>query len=219
MLTAVKAKRLLVSRQDPQTRRYVRVGVLSCEGDEYVFEYDAEATRALPGMPLGGRHSSETLFPVLAERIMHPERPDHAETLMQLGLGPEAGPFEILAVSGGRRTGDTYEVTPLPEPGEVEIPFLVHGIRHLTASEQQAVLALLPGQELALRPEPGNVANTRALLVTSDGTRLGYVPDPLLEFVHPVMGGEHSLTVLRVNDPQVGVHMRLLVQLRGIYPG
>lgn len=219
MLTAVKAKRLLVSRQDPQTRRFVRVGVLSCEGDEYVFEYDAGATRALPGMPLGGRHSSQTLFPVLAERIMHPERPDHAETLAQLGLGPGAGPFEILAVSGGRRTGDTYEVTPLPEPGEVEIPFLVHGIRHLTAFEQQAVLALLPGQELALRPEPDNVANNRALLVTRDGTRLGYVPDPLLEFVHPVMGGEHSLTVLRVNDLQVGVHMRLLVQLRGTYPG
>lgn len=217
MLTTVKSKRLLVSRQDPETRRFTRIGVLTCDGDEYVFEYDPETTRPLPGMPLDGQHRSTALFPVLAERVMHPQRPDRRHTLEQLGLRPEAGPFEILAVSGGRRTGDTYEATPLPEPGEVEIPFLVHGIRHLTPGEQQAILSLTPGQELALRPEPDNEVNARALLVTADGTRLGYVPDPLLEFVHPIMQGEHSLTVLRVNEPEAGLHMRLLVRLRGTY--
>lgn len=44
-----------------------------------------------------------------------------AQTLEQLGLGAEAEPLEVLAVSGGGRTGDTYELTPLPQPGPVSL--------------------------------------------------------------------------------------------------
>ena len=37
MLTKVGTKRLLVSRQDPETKRFTRVGVLSCRDDRYAF--------------------------------------------------------------------------------------------------------------------------------------------------------------------------------------
>lgn len=150
---------------------------------------------------------------------MHPHRPDRVQTLEQLGLGPDAGPFEVLAVSGGRRTGDTYELTPLPEVGEVSLPFLVHGIRHLTPAERDRIDLLKVGQRLVLVAEPENEANDRALLVTDDGVRLGYVPDPLLEHVHPIIEEDHSLTVVRVNEAEAGLHMRLLVLLRGTYKG
>jgi hypothetical protein len=133
----------------------------------------------------------------------------------QLGLSPDAGPFEVLAVSGGRRTGDTYEVTPLPEPGEVELPFLVHGIRHLSPAEQHRVDDLRPGQKLLLKCEPTNPVNERAVLVTDEGTHLGYVPDPLVEHVHKIMRGPHTLRVERVNPADAGFHMRLLVVLTG----
>lgn len=215
MLTALKAKRLMVSRQDSDTRRYSCIGELEFDGDAYVFTYDAAADRALPGLPLGKEHRSGELFPVFAERVVHPHRPDHDRSLELLGLAPEAGPFEVLAVSGGRRTGDTYELTPLPEPGDVELPFLVHGIRHLAHHERALLDELEPGQLLSLAHEPSNPVNERAVLVTRSGTRLGYVPDPLVEHVHAIMQHEHTVTVERLNPPEAGFHMRLLVVLRG----
>lgn len=219
MLTQVGTRQLLVSRQDPETNRFSRVGVLACHEDRYSFVYDQGVTRALPGLPLGREHVNDTLFPVFSERVMHPQRPDRVRTLEQLGLPPEAGPFEVLAVSGGRRTGDTYELTPLPEVGEVHLPFLVHGVRHLSAAEQQSIDLLVPGQRLTLTAEPSNPVNERALLVTADGSRLGYVPDPLLAFVHSIARHEFVLEVQQVNDVQAGLHMRLLVVLHGRYDG
>lgn len=219
MTTLLRTDRLLVSRQDPKTRAFVRVGTLGFDGEEYTFTYVDGATRALPGLPLGRTHSSETLFPIFAERVMDPLRPERAETLVRLGLGAEAGPFEVLAVSGGSRTGDTYELTPLPHSGAVSLPFLVHGVRYLTDDERVSIDRLQPGDQLSLRNEPGNPVNTRALLVTQDGVRLGYVPDPLLGYVHDIITADYELLVERVNPPDVGLHMRLLVRLNGQYSG
>lgn len=215
MATLVKTDELLVSRQDPETRRYSRVGVLSHDGHVFRFEYDDGVTRALPGLPLGRVHESEALFPIFAERVMDSHRPERAETLQQLGLGVEAEPLEVLAVSGGGRTGDTYELTPLPQPGPVSLPFLVHGIRHLTPEERAAIDDLKPGDRLELRCETDNEVNERALLVRQNGDRLGYVPDPLLDYVHRIMERPFELVVDRVNPVEAGMHMRLLVRLTG----
>lgn len=150
---------------------------------------------------------------------MHPMRPDRPEALERLGLSPDASPFEVLSISGGGRTGDTYELTPLPEPGPVELHFLVHGIRHLTPAEQGRIDLLSAGQHLRLLEEPGNPVNERALLVTDDGARLGYVPDPLLDYVHDIIRHKHSLIVARINPAEAGLHLRLLVSLSGTYTG
>ena len=215
MPTMTRTDRLLVSRQDPRTRTYSRMGELRREGEEYVFAYDAGATRALPGLRLGVAHRSRSLFPIFAERVMSPHRADHRAALEQLDLAPDADPFEVLAVSGGQRTGDTYEVTPLPEPGPVELPFLVHGIRHLTEAERAHIDTITPGQLLSLRHEPENQANERAVLVAADGKRLGYVPDPLVEYVHKIMEQPFEIKVKRTNPPEAGFHMRLLVVVTG----
>lgn len=215
MATMLKIDELLVSRQDPETRRYSRVGVLSHDGHLFRFKYDDGVARALPGLPLGRVHESELLFPIFAERVMDPHRPERAETLKQLGLGAEAEPLEVLAVSGGRRTGDTYELTPLPQPGPVSLPFLVHGIRHLTSEERAAIDDLEPGDRLELRCESDNEVNERALLVRRSGDRLGYVPDPLLDYIHRIMESPFELVVERVNPVEAGMHMRLLVRLAG----
>lgn len=217
MTTLLKTDQLLVSRQDPTTRAYTRVGTLSFDGHQYTFEYDRTTTRALPGLPFGKVHSSSSLFPIFAERVMDPHRPERVETLEHLGLPPDAQPFEILAVSGGGRTGDTYELTPLPQDGPVRLPFLVHGIRHLTDSERALIEGLDRGDQLQLRAETGNIVNDRALLVTQDGARLGYVPDPLLGYVHEIIKQDYELVVERVNPPVFGLHMRLLVRLNGEY--
>lgn len=215
MATMLKTDELLVSRQDSETRRYSRVGVLSCDGHLFRFEYSAGVTRALPGLPLGRAHESESLFPIFAEPVMDSHRPERAETLEHLGLGSEAEPLEVLTVSGGGRTGDTYELTPLPHPGPVSLPFLVHGIRYLTSEERAAIDDLKPGDHLELRCETDNEVNGRALLVRQSGDRLGYVPDPLLDYVHRIMEHSFELVVDRVNPVEAGMHMRLLVRLTG----
>ena len=114
MATVPKTDTLIASRKDPETRRHSRVGVLSHHGHIFRFMYDDDVTRALPGLPLGRAHESESLFPIFAERVMDPHRPERAETLEQLGLGATAEPLEVLAVSGGGRTGDTYELLHCP---------------------------------------------------------------------------------------------------------
>lgn len=215
MTTLLKVDELLVSRQDPATRTYSRVGTLAFDGSTYTFRYDESAKRALPGLPLGTTHRSETLFPIFAERVIDPRRPERSEVLEQLGLADDAGPFQVLAVSGGSRTGDTYELTPLPHPGPVDLPFLVHGIRHLSADEIARIGLLKNGDPLTLVEEPDNPVNDRAILVTADGSRLGYVPDPLVDYIHDIMSGDHRLVVDRVNPPMAGLHMRLLVRLTG----
>lgn len=217
MTTLLKTDQLLVSRQDPANRRFVRVGTLTFDGVEYSFEYDSTADRPLPGLPRGKKHRSETLFPIFAERVIDPHRPEREQTLKYLGLPREASPFEVLAVSGGGRTGDTYELTPLPQPGDVSLPFLVHGVRYLAAPERREIDRLSRGDRLALRLEPDNPATDRALLVTRDGARLGYVPTPLLEYVHQIMKRPYELVVERVNPADAGLHMRLLVRLNGHY--
>lgn len=219
MPTLLRTDRLLVSRQDPKTRAYSHVGTLGFDGEHYTFTYADAVTRALPGLQLGRTHSSGALFPIFAERVMDPRRPEKAQILEHLGLGAEAGPIEILAVSGGGRTGDTYELTPLPHEGPVSLPFLVHGVRYLTDHERAAIDSLKPGDRLSLRHEPGNPVNARAILVTRDGVRLGYVPDPLLDYVHAIIAADYELVVERVNTPDAGLHMRLLVRLRGHYTG
>ena len=215
MATLMKTDALFVSRQDPETRRYSRVGLLSKDGHLFRFKYDGGVTRALPGLPLGRVHESESLFPIFAERVMDPHRPERAETLKQLGLGAEAEPLEVLAVSGGGRTGDTYELAPLPQPAPVSLPFLVRGIRHLTSEERAAIDDLRSGDRLELRCETDNEVNERALLVRQSGDRLGYVPGPLLDYVHRIMARPFDLVVDRVNPVEAGMHMRLLVRLTG----
>lgn len=207
--------RLLVSRQDPVTRRYHRVGELQRADGEFVFTYDRGVTRALPGLPLAREHRSSDMFPVFAERVMSPLRSDHRDLLGSLGLEGDSEPFEVLAVSGGRRVGDSVEVTPLPAPGPARIPFLVHGIRHRSQFERAHIDGLVPGSVLALEPEPHNPISSRALIVSHDGVVLGYVPDPLLHVVHDVMTHPHRLTVVRVNPREAGYHLRLLVALEG----
>lgn len=151
----------------------------------------------------------------LAEWVMDPYRPERAETLEHLGLGAQAEPLEVLAVSGGGRTGDTYELTPLPQPGTVSLPFLVHGIRHLTSDERAAIDDLKSGDGLELRRETNNEVNERALLVRQSGDRLGICPGSTARLRASDHGAPVQVVVDRVNPVEAGMHMRLLVRLTG----
>lgn len=219
------ADTLLVTWQDPATRRYHAVGLLEQLSDRsYRFDYLAAAQNLPRFLPFLGfdtldrTYTSPHLFPLFAQRVLDECRPDRRSLYEALELAPAAQPMEFLARSGGRRAGDTIELLPAPDihAGPTSCVFLVHGVRHLDGADG-AIERLSPGQELSLSPDPDNPVDTAAVLVTRDGTRLGWVPNPLLHYVSAVMdAGRARLRVVRVNSRELGHHLRLLVRLDGI---
>lgn len=222
MSTMMRTQRLLVTRRNPETTGYEAVGELERSEDGYSFTYCPGVTRPLHGMPdLAKTYISDELFPLFKHRVISPRRADHDDYLQDLNLDPSASPFEVLARSGGRSAVDTYELTPIPEVGPVDILFLVHGIRHLDPLEQEAVSQLKPGDELDLQPQPDNPHDAQAVLVSRSGCRLGYVPAPLTSYLSKIMAHDHDheLRVERLNPLAAGFHMRLLVRVCGTYEG
>jgi len=91
------------------------------EPARYRFRYTGGARRAQreAGFPLllefpslEKEYWSSELFPLFSNRVMNWERPDLGAYLHALDLAHETDPLEILAVSGGRRATDSYEVFP-----------------------------------------------------------------------------------------------------------
>lgn len=125
MQTMTGTQRLLVTRRDPHTSGYEAVGELTQSDGGYSFAYRPGVTRPLHGMPdLSKTYRSDDLFPQFKQRVISPRRADHDQHLQELNLAAEASPFEVLARSGGRSAVDTYELTPVPAVGPVDILFL-----------------------------------------------------------------------------------------------
>ncbi|MEU7000966.1 hypothetical protein [Nonomuraea sp. NPDC046570] len=219
--------RLLVAWQDSGSRRIVPVGFLEKVDGGFAFAYlrrvmDMPGFRPLLGFPdLERRYVSPMLFPLFRQRLMDSRRPDYHRYLMVLGLPDDAPALVVLGRSGGRRAGDSILL--LPEPridadGRTTSVFFVHGVRHKSGAESR-ISSLREGDVLDVRDDSSNPVNHRALLVTSDGAELGWVPDLLLDYVHHVReGGDMVVQVAQVNGPEVPPNLRLRVRLEGLVP-
>lgn len=218
-------RRLVVTWQDPRTRAFHVVGALECRGRGYAFRYaprvdQLERFRPFLGFSdVGRRYESAHLFPLFAERVMDPSRPDRPRWLESLGLESDPDVMEILARSGGRRSGDSIEVLAVPEvasDGSTRATFLTHGVSHVEGAPA-LISRLRPGDALQLVDQPDNQVDPLAIQVVGGDTRpLGWVPGPLVDYAHAVRASaEHRVTVVRANGPEVGPHLRLLVRLDG----
>jgi hypothetical protein len=235
------ARRLAVAWQNPTTRAISPVAVLDFDGQQYALAYvrralSVDGFRPLLGFPdLHRRYESEHLFPLFAQRVMDPRRPDHERYVRRLGLGADASPWEQMTRSGGGRHGDLLQMFPEPETlpdGSMTCTFLLHGIRHVpsrplvlagrelspAADEvERRLAALRPGDPLRLVREEGNVWNPRAVITAAaDGYPLGWVPDLLLDDLYAMSGGapgDVDATVEQANGPDAPAHMRVLARL------
>lgn len=211
----------LVSRQDFRSRAFTPVGILCClPTGGFIFEYledflGAPDSQPLGGLPLGNSpFISPRLFPVFAERIIGAHRIDKPDKLKSLGLESTASDIEILSRSEGVRPVDAIRLTELVDisSGVIDLYFFVHGVRY--QQDFESVLATLhTGSPLSLIPEPGNKADANAILVKTEGRPIGYVPHALSHLLSS--GHELSANVVRVNSPQVGANLRLLVHVGG----
>ncbi len=216
---------LIVAWQHPTSRLISPVGLLE-HGVGYRYRYLRRAPAVEGFLPFlsfpqwDRTYLAARLFPLFQQRIMSPRRPDFRQFLRQLDLDENASPWEQLARSEGRRTGDTVQVFPIPAvhpDGHSTCRFLVHGIRHVT---QGQLPELHRGDHLELLADPANPVNPAAVLVcTVAGRRLGYVPDLLLEHLRALRDtAPVTLTVEHVNGLEAPVHLRLLVCLDGSAP-
>ena len=109
-------------------------------------------------------YTSETLFPLFANRLLSPSRPEYEAFLRWGGFDPDnpPTPLAILGVTEGIRQTDSIEVFPCPTPdadGCYLNRFFLHGIRWMSPAALERVDQLQRGQHLSLQHEPLNVAD------------------------------------------------------------
>ena len=211
------------------------VARLEHQDDEYRFVYTRGA-RTLPGFsPFPGMsdleeiYRSETLFPLLANRLMARSRPDYQAWLSWSDFDPadSPDPLAVLSVTEGIRQTDALEVFPRPEPdshGHYRTRFFLHGLRHVTQAARDRVAHMRPNDRLEIELENDNPVDPRAVAVLSNGDerlKLGYVPRYLARDVRGLIAAHgHSAIDARVVRVNTGapLQMRLLCSLTTPWP-
>ena len=202
----------------------------------YRFRYTGGAKRAqdAAGFPLLMEFPSLTkdykaskMFPLFHNRVMNSKRPEYAAHLLNLGLTEDANPVEILAINGGRRVTDAYEVFPKIEKtasGAFTCRFFLHGWRYVNQSALERVKQLKENEQLYLTLEMANPTTKRAVQIqTMDYHMIGWVPRYLVHDLFAALTDDHkySARVVRVNSanvptaPPIPHDLRILIEMKG----
>ena len=226
------------ARQDkPATRAWFPVGRLDVNRDrsEYYFGYTRGAKTAAKQsgfVPLYDfpefeqRYTANYLFPLFQNRVMTRRRKSFHQYLELLGIDdPAPAPFEILAVDGGYRVTDDFQVFPRIEKGEdgaFRCRFFLHGWRHTTTEAQKRIERLQPRERLSLAIELTNPSAPLAVqLQTVDYYMIGWAPRYLVLDLVKAMAhtpGEYDARVVKVNPPGTSLKQRVLIELGGRWP-
>lgn len=229
-------QRLVVTWQHPVSREISPIGLLTFDGTTYEFAYLKTVRKVTDFTPLLGfpdfdaRYTSDVLFELFAQRAMDPRRPDYERYVTELGLTPEATPWEQIARSTGVRGSDTLQLFPAPRfvDGAWECEFLVHGIRYLlektvvflgedrspsTSQDLEAAIeSLSAGDELVVEHEATNQFSDTAFLIgLPDGRPLGWLPNWLSKELFVLHNdGALRFRVALVNAADAGWHLRIV---------
>ena len=218
-------KQLFLIWQNPDTRQFIRVGVLSELVDgRYAFEYTAGAGadgfHPLVQFPdVSKTYVSDALPAFFVNRLMSKKRQSYPDYLRAIGIDDSEleTPMELLARTGGPRASDTFHLVAdfaADDDGRIVSRFLASGVRHIEGSAD-ALSLVRPGEPLQLRAETENPVNSRAQLVcAATGTALGYVPDWLLPDLEALLrrASSHRVIAERVT-PDADPHLRLLCRI------
>lgn len=220
---------LFLAWQDAQTRQWFPIGRLDADAtrSEYRFCYTGGAERArkevdfpwLMDFPKSGRYyRSSELFPLFQNRVMARSRPDFKDYLRSLALPDHADPIEMLAVNGGYRVTDSYEVFPKLEKrpdGSFVCRFFLHGWRHVDSAKER-LDHLMKGEELRVAPDPNNPHDNLAVQIqTTDFQMIGWVPRYLAPDLAMAADGRYEAHVVRVNHQPIPLRQRFLIEMRG----
>lgn len=212
------------------------VGRLDFIGYGYRFVYTRGATMLKGFQPFSGMtnldtvYESDELFPVFANRLLGPSRPEYEDFLTWGGFDPKnpPDPLSLLGITEGRRATDRIEVFPCPsydDDGRFVTKFFLHRIRLMGTPALEKISMLPKGANLALMSDPMNSHDRDAVAVRTGGddeyTMLGYVPRYLARDIRELCTncdpGCIELTVMQVNQ-DAPLQQRLLCQMTACWP-
>lgn len=228
-------KTLFLAWQDPSSRSWFPIGRLQAESKQFVFVYTQGAKKAeaegrfqsLPSFPDFDKvYQSDNLFPLFANRVMRPSRPDYKNYLEYLNISQHPDdPIVILSRSGGKKATDHLEVFPCPEPdqnGLYHIHFFIHGLRHRPSSAIERVSSLNSHELLYLMHDFQNSHDSQALaLRTEDSHMIGYCPRYLADDIHKILSQDPTplhVHVERINPAPAPIQFRLLCNMTAKWP-
>jgi hypothetical protein len=178
--------KIYVAWRNPTTTSWHPIGLLKHESGSYSFEYLAGVSRAdgfnrpAEFPDFRKKYHSRSLFPLFKNRMMATGRPDHTRYLDWLQLEKkDAGTLAELAMSGGRRTGDSFELFSVPTQssnGFYKVAFFLHGLRYKSDEVTSHASSLRAGDSLQFEPELINPHDVCAHKITHNDWDLGYVP-------------------------------------------
>jgi hypothetical protein len=171
-------------------------------------------------------YQSPELFPMFQNRVLNPSRSDFPEYMQWLDLDPKNNdPLDILAVSGGHRATDHFEVFPKIErepDGSFRCRFFLHGWRHVNQASQERLQAVQAGEQLSIALELTNPATGFAVqLQTKDYYTIGWAPRYLVSDLAEAMAEaphRYDAKIVRVNPAPAPYKQRFLVEFTGTLP-
>jgi hypothetical protein len=223
-------QKLFLAWQNPETRHWFPIGLLTFDGEYYGFSYTNGVEKARAESNFQLLHSfpevdkiykSKTIFPLFANRLMPSSRPDYPHYINWLNISEnEFNLMNILARSGGNKVTDTFEVFPYPEKnqeGNFAINFFIHGLRYMPQCSQDYIANLKTEEPLFLIRDCQNPSDDNALLLrTENNLNLGYCPRYLTkDIINLLEINPQSVEVVvkKINLPPAPIQLRLLCSL------
>lgn len=179
---------LYVFWQEPQSRRWHPVGLLSHSKEMFQFSYTKSAIDLPNFVPFGRmtklnhRYVSDKLFPIFKNRILTKSRPEYTQFLKWIDAENHCDdPLFILARTGGARATDSIMIYPKPNKtinGNCEIVFFAHGVRYTPDPTIDRISRLKIGETLYPMLDPLNEFDESAVSLRTDDPvcMVGYVP-------------------------------------------
>lgn len=224
---------LFLAWQAPSDRAWFPVGRLDAdtEHSRYCFHYTRGAMSAqregfhpIVSFPkLDETYEASELFPMFKNRVLGQQRRDYSHYLDSLALD-RPDPIEILAVTGGERQTDSFEVFPKIEKqadDSFSCRFFLHGLRHVSQTAQERALHLMADEALGVSLELNNPKYGLAIQLTSrDYEFIGWTPRYIVGDLLQAIARTHRVTakVIRVNADGIPINRRVLVEMRGYLP-
>ena len=138
---------------------------------------------------------------------------------------PAPDPLEILAVDGGYRVTDNFQVFPKIQKqhdGSFRCRFFLHGWRHTNESAQRQMECLRSGDMLYVTIELTNPETRLAVQIQMmDYHMIGWAPRYLVNDLVTAMAhapGDYAARVVKVNPVPAPSRQRVLIELSGHWP-
>jgi hypothetical protein len=220
-------KSLYIAGQNPDSREWVPVAQLRQieNGFELIYTKGARRLPSFAGLSrmqdLEKSYFSSTLFPFFANRLIPKSRPEFKSYLSWLGLTsvPES-PLDLLAISGGVRATDNYELFSFPDTKkrEFQITFFPRGLRHQLSATLEEISRLKDDTELFLMKDVQNIKDPNALAIRSEvpcSMFVGYVPRYYSPSLSRLLDEAPNLIKARIKrtNPDAPQDMKILVSL------